>query len=947
MIDLYINKKRVDLSGKESFAFTYQQTDFDKPTAVKNSFSKTVTLSGTPTNNDIFGHSWNMNRIITEGDDLSGIYFNANKRVPFILNQNGNTIEKGYVKLDGIKKSGNSITYSLTLYGELGDFFYNLSYNDEGETRTLADLYYGFTDASGNTYSREAEAKKIICQWNKDFIKDGWNSLTTPSSGNPVYNSIVAVPTYSGLYDDFDNDKVLVNLSGMTSATTQFFPTISGYTDAKGYGLVTLPREVVENEIRDLRSYYQRPAIKVKTLLDAIADPENNGGYNVEFDSELLDENTPKGQYLNKGYIMFDRLDFEEDESANTLGRLTPITDLTINENTPSIDITLRDENGNTTLDFSAYANPKVVFNFLPTFYSQDAKIWDYVYTEGVIHKNGEWFDGEKAYVAGGFAYRIDEYSVSGSTETLIGSSPYYLISYMDNKIADENAFEKEYINTLQDRLADKLDTPKANINFVRMRMRSTVENGEWTGLNFSGTTNVSMSYNTSTGNNRRLKVHIEKVQVSTDADQNFYVFKNWMLKAMTVSKVRTYTDSTSINNLGLQNGDVPATAQKMNCTKKILLGREGSPFDYLLSITRMLGLRYDMDKLTKKIYIRLRKNYYQNEIIDINDRIARDKEMNISPTLTEYKFYKYGFETPDTYAKTLYKRKADIDYGSMKVDTGHEFNKEVSEIFEDTIFKNTIPYRLASFYFNNVRSNGVMVQPSVLSPTFEYTLFKLSGSTYESETVTTKGAGMSMDIKSANDSFPKLCCFDVENSNVGDIDNAFIFFDGFNNEERPYLITDNLEIMQTLNENMCYLATEVESGYTSSTATGVTHIAHIINTIPVFNKYISTNVKYFATLDFKKPEYTFIGDSDKYQDGITIYDLFWKYYIQDVYNKDIKSITCYCFLPQEPSYMMKRFFTFDNVVYYLNKVTDYNPESKEPVKCEFVKVESIKNYLN
>ena len=48
--------------------------------------------------------------------------------------KDGNLVEQGYVKLNNIIYDGDEYTYEITLYGELGNLLYGLSYNIDEET---------------------------------------------------------------------------------------------------------------------------------------------------------------------------------------------------------------------------------------------------------------------------------------------------------------------------------------------------------------------------------------------------------------------------------------------------------------------------------------------------------------------------------------------------------------------------------------------------------------------------------------------------------------------------------------------------------------------------------------------------------------------------------------------------------------------------------------------
>ena len=52
----------------------------------------------------------------------------------------------------------NEITYNITLYGGLGDFFYDLAYKETGEKLTLADLTSTLSSAPNNPIHSDAES---------------------------------------------------------------------------------------------------------------------------------------------------------------------------------------------------------------------------------------------------------------------------------------------------------------------------------------------------------------------------------------------------------------------------------------------------------------------------------------------------------------------------------------------------------------------------------------------------------------------------------------------------------------------------------------------------------------------------------------------------------------------------------------------------------------------
>ena len=78
-VRLFIGGKEVEFSKDPAIMLNYTEKDLHNPTIVKNSFSKSIVLEGTPKNNDIFGHIWNLTRIQSSSN------FNPIKKTDFQL----------------------------------------------------------------------------------------------------------------------------------------------------------------------------------------------------------------------------------------------------------------------------------------------------------------------------------------------------------------------------------------------------------------------------------------------------------------------------------------------------------------------------------------------------------------------------------------------------------------------------------------------------------------------------------------------------------------------------------------------------------------------------------------------------------------------------------------------------------------------------------------------
>lgn len=299
MIDLLINDLSVDLSDEGiSILFQRQRTDYTNPTIVRNSFTKTIKLPGTKVNNSIFSNLWKLDRYV----NINGGDFNPSKREPFILLKDGNLVEQGYVKLNNIVWNSNndSYTYEVTLYGELGNLLYGLSYSIDSVTEevsplTLADLDFGFNEF----------------RINKEFIDYAWKRLDgdsgTTGDKYKIFDTINFMVSYDGIpqANNFDPKNVWCSVDRKAAVTwkdhyyyANQFPSeivednvtykyistmLSKMDPDDHYALMELKKELSPLEMRDLRSYLLRPVINIKKMFEAIGNYINTHyGYTLD-----------------------------------------------------------------------------------------------------------------------------------------------------------------------------------------------------------------------------------------------------------------------------------------------------------------------------------------------------------------------------------------------------------------------------------------------------------------------------------------------------------------------------------------------------------------------------------------------------------------------------------------------------------------------------------------
>ena len=961
---LYIENMKADVDDISTFAFTYKNSDVESPEAIKNSYSKSVQLKGTNTNNQIFGQIWNLDREIVEGNELIGAYFNPKKRASFQLYDNGELLESGYIKLDSIDINNNEVSYSLTLFGELGNFFYNLMYDESDKEITMANLKLGLD------YEPDDKNRRFF-QWNAEYIKTSWEKLQ--DEFNPedmaVNNWVTAAPTYSGYYDDFSNDKVIVAMNSLTDdlkseiLPSSFTEDNKEYTPRDGYGLLTTQREMSEWEVRDLRSLYQRPAIKTSLLLNAISNPENNGGYKVKWDEEF--KNSP---YFTKSYIVCNRLKWEDGVTNLTDVNVGTQASIYTGQNV-FFDI-INQKTGTKKFDFSHMMSPRLQLTLNEQIYTNKTDS-DKLYTSCFHFYKGRgddvYFTSYSPNIYGAFVYKIHVYE--NDIELPNYSFTKIINIYNNYNIKRGREILTSYIENL-------IGTP-FNEQLLNGAKKVTYPNGE----TFYQTEDFMIDVRLPQSNN--ISIKIEKFMIALDLEgENPFGLRDphtfnlgsvkiadWCKNKLNPGNIDGWrafdtnkywyklSNANTYNNKSSYYDGITSNVQQVDVTKSILLDSLGTPFKILTDFCKLFNLRFRLsyDDFENKgtINIEYRHNYFINEVVDISDRIDYSKSFNIKPTTSEYKFYKFGMENEESYATTIYKKKYSDDYSSYIYNSNYNFNNDTNNLFEDSLYNVAIDYRLNSPYFNTAKQKDGIKYPQIcLTPMYTWKLWRHT----ESAEKTIFGLQSYNSLPKIQD-YEKMCFFDKENSDIDMI--SLAFFNGFQdygylsrNNGEPYLLTNNLPIMNALNDgdNACFIYGKYQNkptlmGRVDEGDSSDNIIGYWITKLPKFSPNYKDDNRVYESFYFKQPSAGYVPDD--YNSAKLLYNTYWKNYITDLYDDGAKQVECYVFIKDKPDVALRKLYYFKNSIWTLNEITDYNYREYVPVKCTFVKIKDIADYTN
>jgi hypothetical protein len=876
-VRLYIGGQLADLNDDAFVLLNYATEDLSNPTVVRNSWSRQITLPGTPTNNTIFGHIDRSDRETQYGSDTTGVYFDATQRTPFeLLDATGEVLESGYLKLDGITKREGIVSYSVTLYGGLGGFLYSLAYDDNGNKRTLADIKYTGSGA------QDTELNFTI---NKTTVKRAWQEVTGQTSSYPLYDILNFAPCYNGLPGGtFDADKALARPDACG------LPVPSGYYAQGGWSLVSMPEKHTDIEMKDLRSYLQRPVISMQKLITAICQSYNNGGYSVELDSTFFTSSNP---YWSKAWMtlpMLDTLTLNISEQHYT-GIDSDATSQTIMLSGGGVVATRYIVNVDITPVITGTSLTSSSFWYMSYWLSSTEGYQTWI-TYTVQLKNGSTV--------------LDTKTVKISSDPSLASNvpAIDVVGYFSPTSSTRAAFGPQHPQaTLEGYGADRV-VITAVVNFAAV------------GTTTSGT-HTNMVSNARNG--------------GTEKSITYKFADSW--------------DERAIASTAVRSGSV--------ISKQQLLGSlEGTPADYLLSYCKLFGLRFLYDKASKQVRIVTRSTFYGTgeAMIDLTKRVNVSKEINIKPFAFDSRWYELSLEdVPSSflqYYKTVYGKR----YGAQRINTGFAFNADTKDLLQGNVYRSAAEVQAVSKYFVNLDGaygGSVINYPSVfMDAGGKYSLKSSVDGGFEDFDVPALPQAVLRTYWGGNAPGYDLTTrlqFAAEDGSGVDGRNVLVFYDGFTNPQTycgGLAVSDDIDEMAALNDNTpCWI---LNWGDFSS--------GDLVSRLPHFSRYLCAYNSGYSDVvyswDFGVPAELRMPLSN-YNVAATMYRRYWSRYLGDRYDDDSKVLTARVDLKglQVGQDLLRLFYVWDGAIWSLNKISNHSLTTYDDTEVELVKVQDTGNY--
>lgn len=931
--DLYINNKLCDLSDDSLIVFTYTMEQLSNPTAVKNTYSHEVELPQTERNDAIFTHFYRND--YRSGDNG----FLPLVQVPFVIyDELGEIAERGYIKLDEVRIDNTSHTYKITLYGGLGSFFYAMAY-DNNKPLSLADLQY-LADAS-----QEDRLNITISRASMDKY-GAWGRLaeTDQTRSAIQYDVINFAPTYQGLPNgSFDANKALFvgrsityqdnpdkPIYGITSPQggNTYYKRLNADSSDTGYrfSLVELPEEHDEWEMKDLRTYLQRPVLSVRKFVEAVQRKASEYGYNLQLDNGFFNNNNP---YYNKTWITLPSLQSITRESRegsfSVSGELmlAPLATQTIPLTTQMPNNADGYEFGSTKTDISVTIPSISVIDNNFNNVSSSLNPTLHLSTAAVPGENAKnpssvaWFISLRAY--SGITRNVsDIYVLVDSSETASGATIAQRAGY-----PTPPNWSGEFI-AIRGKFAHKDNRNYGNFYFTNAdgeiaSLTLTVPNTQFDDFELLVS---KVSYHQGI-------TPMSGTQLAGVGEKSFFdVFPAlYLTDTYTSDSVSIYGTGKVAANAAIRSGSI--------VTKQELLNIGKTPLELLLSYCKMFGLVWLYDKHSNTVSLMARNVFYGiADVVDWSGRIDTNRERIVRPFEFDKRFYDFELSARGEWAEA-YKSKYGVEYGRQRVNTGYSFDNESKNLLDGSALTGGAEVLQQSIAYCNITVGG-KVCPSVFLEGGKYELYD-NGVSAEYDVVPPTPLTSTIDYFNNLQGYDYLPKLQLESGgNIVEESGTLLLHVGnieidSNSPYRNFRLTDDLAEMSILNDGTpCW----VIEGSVYGSLDGET-IPHFVRA----GLGVSLDMGVPQELDNPTPDMSAVNN--------TIYSQYWRNYLSDRYHKDSRLLTCYVDLRgiQVGNALFRNFYYFDGAIWALNKINNYSMTTEGTTQCEFVKVQDIKNY--
>lgn len=656
MLRLFIENAELELGEDFSCPITRSFEDIENPTNIKNDFSKTITIPHTQSNDRLFGHIYNPDRLTVtnqKNEALKGIYFDPYKKIDFRLEWNDSVVMTGYLKVLSVTDKG----YECTLNGELGKIFQEMQKItfDESNFDTVTDK--GKKDREkywidGSQY--------VNTKINKELVYDSWNSegqsdLILRKKTNSEYKvtDIIGFTPNNAFNDGFDyktfqtrEDKSKLFAEVLEEEASLYLDEEGKkltYADITGVTGETAVRDgMYPREIGEFRSYLQLPFIYFNKLWQIFQEKaESTTGYKFDLDPDWFNSSNP---YWSD--IVLELMDYSQIVKQNK-------TFLSPNVTSSSTDMTI--------------GTSQVVSNIGSYFKFQNVK--------------PSLYDEQTNYFYGTTTKTLAFKNIKISFDWIVqGSEEYRFIHQSGNYMIIELFFmdyatRKIISDVVKIVVAFKGDTiPESEYNYLVQ-----TEDFTQSGATFSThiEQEVQMPIIAEGEKNTRIAYQVKWKNASAP-----FIYEDRYDNTGVVFLPQTATNLSLGNNIIVTQNDVTFRSNTYFSLNN-LWSNDYNIFKILVNYCKIFRISIIADEVMKTLRFIQTSNYFSDyKIKNYDNKIDKTKDYIIKPITWEKKYILFNYEEMKGDIAENYKKAYNYQYGEKRITTDYDFNDEENKIF-------------------------------------------------------------------------------------------------------------------------------------------------------------------------------------------------------------------------------------------------------------------------
>lgn len=871
-LDIFLENMRLDVDDDLKMSIDYVFSDLTNPTIQTGDGSQTFIIKGTQNNNAVFGQIWRLDRVTLLGGEFNtSVYFNASKRTKCVIYINNEVFKRGYVKLNAIKSAKGVISYDVTFYSETVDVLRTLN---ESKLRDLP-----FPNDLRHTL-------------NADTIRAAWEGSATKG----IYYYLAYIMANNGIYNEFESGKWLTG----------------SYDNPKIVDILPSGIELDECAKREYRSYYQRPALRLKGLIELIAEQ-----HGIQLDPAFFNDSNP--YYANSVMALPQYNIMEQSDSQKGISTY-PMPN--------AITYSLNSTNGRVVPNYKADGDVGIFSeDYSPTFNLQSVRTlqWSPVIefefritanliTSGTVGQVFKWTDGAFILPQAQFIPFIN-----GAEQTPI---PFDMNARL---LITEMAANIDFVITGTNN--NRVAVGKFNTLAYRNYRPSGATTTEW----------IPMQGNIAKGLHKEITSGEVRISMYQSFDgQPFYLTRQGSTYTMNVTSF--VIEFRPITKLPASGGDLnryyPASAGftgtdiTIDLTKNIrsgyavdksdIIDDETTQGDFLINYAKLFGLLFYTDR-NGTPHLVTRNTFFKDYTVeDWTQKIDHAKEIQQRPIPFDAKYLSLRYQDGGTFYEDYYRQQYETEYGEQRMNTGFDFNENETELIPEILFYNTVMSQ---------ESTRVLLQSGSEIRMYFQKDTKILPALFEKDNNQRVPSDTKFNLLFDN-GLHKI----VESGNVNDIPP----------EERIYLTDDYAEMLidneQTNGGQYCWIDTE---NYIVSKVGGVDHKLFPELFYPKFST-LHASGKFSWTLGLPSENYAGWLGSD-FPATSTIYANFWSNYIAEIYDVDNRIMTAYVRLTAADiaQFTFAKFVKIGDSLWHVNKIEQFDPLGNGTTKVEFLRVSS------